>query len=68
MTIKEHAPKSALKANGKLDTNDPLNAWDGSYVEEVIEDKTTYNIVFPDGMEPKVVTITFTISNWAYAE
>lgn len=68
MTVKEHAPKSALKANGKLDTNDPLNAWDGSYVEEVIEDKTTYNIVFPDGMEPKVVTITFTISNWAYAE
>ncbi|MBQ2953403.1 MAG: cellulase family glycosylhydrolase [Clostridia bacterium] len=68
MTIKEHAPKSALKANGKLDTNDPLNAWDGSYVEEVVEDKTTYNVIFPDGMEPKVVTITFTITNWQYAE
>lgn len=68
MTVKEHAPKSALKANGKLDTNDPLNAWDGSYVEEVVEDKTTYNVIFPDGMEPRVVTITFTISNWAYAE
>lgn len=68
MTVKEHAPKSALKANGKLDTNDPLNAWDGSYVEGVVENKTTYNVEFPNGMEPKVVTITFTISNWAYAE
>lgn len=68
MTVKEHAPKSALKANGKLDTNDPLNAWDGSYVEGVVENKTTYNVEFPDGMKPQVITITFTISNWAYAE
>ena len=68
MTVTEHAPKSAIKPNGKLDTNDPLNAWDGSYVEEVIEDKTTYNVVFPDGMQPQVITITFTISNWQYAE
>ena len=68
MTVKEHAPKSALKANGKLDTNDPLNAWDGSYVEGVVENKTTYNVEFPDGMKPHVITITFTISNWAYAE
>ncbi len=68
MTVKEHAPKSALKANGKLDTNDPLNAWDGSYVEGVVENKTTYNVEFPDGMQPQVITITFTISNWAYAE
>lgn len=68
MTIKEHAPKSALKANGKLDTNDPLNAWDGSYVEGVVENKKTYNVEFPNGMQPKVITITFTISNWAYAE
>jgi len=68
MTVKEHAPKSALKANGKLDTNDPLNAWDGSYVEGVVENKETFNVEFPDGMKPQVVTITFTISNWAYAE
>ncbi len=68
MTVKEHAPKSALKPNGKLDTNDPLNAWDGSYVEGITEDKTTFNVVFPDGMKPKTVTITFTISNWQYAE
>ncbi len=68
MTITPHEPKSAIKANGKLDTNDPLNAWDGSYVEEVVEDKTTFNVIFPDGMEPKVITITFTISNWQYAE
>lgn len=68
MTVKEHAPKSALKANGKLDTNDPLNAWDGSYVEGVVENKETYNVEFPNGMQPQVITITFTISNWAYAE
>lgn len=68
MTVKEHAPKSALKANGKLDTNDPLNAWDGSYVEGVVENKETFNVEFPNGMKPQVITITFTISNWAYAE
>ncbi|MBQ7848313.1 MAG: cellulase family glycosylhydrolase [Clostridia bacterium] len=68
MTVKEHAPKSALKANGKLDTNDPLNAWDGSYIEEVVENKETFNVEFQGGLEPQVVTITFTISNWAYAE
>ncbi len=68
MTVKEHAPKSAIKPNGKFDTNDPLNAWDGSYVEGVIEDKTTFNVVFPNDMKPQVVEITFTISNWQYAE
>ncbi len=68
MTVKPHEPKSALKANGKLDTNDPLNAWDGSYVEGVVENKTTFNVEFPDGMRPQVITIVFTISNWAYAE
>ncbi len=68
MTVKEHAPKSALKASGKLDTNDPLNAWDGSYVEGVVEDRTTFNVVFPNGMKPRVIEITFTISNWQYAD
>ena len=68
MTVKAHEPKSALKANGKLDTNDPLNAWDGSYIEEVVENKETFNVEFQGGLEPQVVTITFTISNWAYAE
>lgn len=68
MTIKEHAPKSAIKANGKLDTNDPLNCWDGSVVEGVVEDKTAYNLIYPNNMQPTSITITFTISNWAYAE
>lgn len=67
MPITEHAPKSAIKANGKLDTNDPLNCWDGSVVPTVTASED-YNLIFPDGMEPKTVSITFTISNWKYAE
>ncbi|MBQ3156700.1 MAG: cellulase family glycosylhydrolase [Clostridia bacterium] len=67
MPISEHAAKSAIKANGKLDTNDPLNCWDGSVVPTVTASKD-YNLIYPDGMTPKTVEITFTISNWAYAE
>ncbi len=67
MPISEHAPKSAIKANGKFDTNDPLNCWDGSVVPTVGASED-YNLIFPDGMEPKTVSITFTISNWQYAE
>ena len=63
MAINEHAPKSALKASGKFDTNDPLNAWDGSVSPDV-----TYtgdkNIVFTNNDKPRSIQITFTLSDW----
>lgn len=68
LIIREHEPKSALKATGILDTNDPLNCWDGSVAEGVIDDKETFNLIYPEGMQPTRITITFTISNWQMAE
>lgn len=66
MPLREHAPKSALKANGKLDTNDPLNAWDGSVTDMVtVKD---YVLIFPIDDAPMTISITFTISNFAYSE
>ena len=66
MPLKEHDPKSALKANGKLDTNDPLNAWDGSVTDMVTA--KDYVLTFPIDDAPMTISITFTISNFAYNE
>ena len=65
MTISEHAPKSALKTSGKLDTNDPINAWDGSVTPEV-EASPEKVITFVNHPKPRMISITFTLSNWQY--
>ncbi len=65
MTINDHAPKSALKASGKLDTNDPINAWDGSVTPDV-EASPDKVITFVNNPKPRTITITFTLSNWQY--
>lgn len=59
-------PKSALKASGILDTNDPINSWDGSVIEEVSVDNHVLNFT---GLEnPQHIEVTFTISNLVFAE
>lgn len=59
-------PKSAIKASGILDTNDPINSWDGSAIEEVTVDNHVLNFV---GLEnPQKVEVTFTISNLVFEE
>lgn len=59
-------PKSAIKASGILDTNDPINSWDGSVIEEVTVDNHVLNFV---GLEnPRKVEVTFTISNLVFEE
>lgn len=64
LTIKNNDFKSALKSSGIFDTNDPINSWDGSVVEEVEID---HNAVLFTGMtNPKKISITFTLQNIAF--
>ena len=57
--------KSAIKASGIFDTNDPFNSWDGSAVEEVTVSSYVLNILMDN---PQSVTVTFTISGLEFAE
>lgn len=66
MTITQEAPKSALKASGIFDTNDPFNSWDGSQVKEVQVSNHVLNIGCPT--TPTEVTVTFTLSNMVFVE
>lgn len=59
-------PKSALKASGIFDTNDPLNSWDGSVVEEVEVHNHVLNFLTLEN--PQKVEVTFTISNLVFEE
>lgn len=67
LTLTNSEFKSALKTNGIFDTNDPLNAWDGSAVEEVIVDTENHvlNIAVED---PVTITVTFTIEGLTFAD
>lgn len=48
-----------------FDTGNPLNAWDGSVVEDKITtDKENYNITFNDIAEPTQIEVTFTLSGF----
>lgn len=67
LTMTNQEFKSALKATGIFDTNDPLNAWDGSSVAEVIVDEENHvlNINVDD---PVSITVTFTVQGLKFAE
>ena len=67
MVINDHEPKSALKKSGKLDTNDPINAWDGSVTPDVTV-TGDHVIEFTNNPAPRTIQITFTLSNWAFGE
>lgn len=59
-------PKSAIKASGILDTNDPINSWDGSVIEEVSVNNHVLNF---EGLDnPQHIEVTFTISNLVFEE
>ncbi len=60
------APRTALKASGILDTNDPINAWDGSVIEEVTVNNHVLN--FSEADHPQRVEVTFTLSNLVFEE
>lgn len=66
LTITQEEPKSALKSSGILDTNDPLNSWDGSQVEEV---SVVNHVLNMEGIEnPQVISVTFTLSDVVFSE
>lgn len=65
LTITNSDFKSAIKASGIFDTNDPFNSWDGSAVEEVTVSSYVLNILMDN---PQSVTVTFTITGLEFAE
>ncbi len=67
LTLTNSEFKSALKASGIFDTNDPMNAWDGSAVEEVTVD-TENHVLNINVDDPVTVTVTFTIQGLTFAE
>lgn len=64
MTITKTEPKAAIKNTGIFDTNDPINAWNGSAVEEVNWIEKVIN--FTNVENPKRIEVTFTISNLVF--
>lgn len=64
--ITQDAPKSALKTSGILDTNDPINSWDGSVIEEVTV--SNYVLNFSEHENPQKIELTFTLSNLVFDE
>ncbi|MBQ7954954.1 MAG: cellulase family glycosylhydrolase [Lachnospiraceae bacterium] len=60
------APKSAIKASGIFDTNDPINSWDGSVIEEVFVNNHVLN--FTELPNPQKIEVTFTLSNLVFEE
>lgn len=67
LTITNGELKNALKSSGIFDTNDPINSWDGSAVEEIVWDKTKH-VVSINMEKPQKITITFTIQGLEFAE
>lgn len=66
LTVTQTEPKTALKAGDRFDTNDPVNAWDGSSVAEAAAED--YVISFEGNPEPQSITVTFTLSNFVLAK
>lgn len=65
LTITQQEPKSALKDPGIFDTNDPINSWDGSVVEEV-RANSDHVLNFTEIKKAKKVEVTFTLSNMQF--
>lgn len=64
MTINQTEPKSALKSSGIFDTNDPINSWDGSSIDEVQCSGNVAN--FSTVENPTKIEVTFTLSNMKF--
>ena len=66
LTVTMDAPKAAFKTNGVFDTNDPINSWDGSCVEEAVAAEHVANFTTVD--DPVKVTVVFTLSNFKWGK
>lgn len=66
LTVNMTEPKSALKSSGIFDTNEPINAWDGSFVDEVAVEEFVLN--FTTLTNPTTISVKFTLSDVAFTE
>lgn len=64
LTLKNNDYKSALKDSGIFDTNDPINAWDGSAIEEI--SMSNHAINFTTAEPPKKIEVTFTLDHMCF--
>ena len=68
LTITMTEPKNGIKTSGIFDTNDPINSWDGSAVEEVVWDQENHVVSIDGVTNPQKIEVTFTLSNLVFAE
>lgn len=67
LTITNGEAKSGIKTSGIFDTNDPINAWDGSAVAEVeVVDEEAHVINLTTGDNPQKIEVTFTLSETVF--
>lgn len=64
LTLTKTGFKSALKDSGIFDTNDPVNAWDGSVVSEV--KVSNYAASFQGITKPTRIVVVFTLSDFCF--
>lgn len=64
LALKNNDYKSALKDSGIFDTNDPINAWDGSAIEEISVSNNAAS--FSTVTSPKKITVSFTLNNMCF--
>lgn len=65
LTVTQEAPKSAFKSTGIFDTNDPVNAWDGSQVAEVVAG-SDHVANFTTVKNPTAIKVVFTLSDMVW--
>ena len=60
--------KNLLKASGQLDSNDPINAWDGCVVkdENVAINSSDHVVSFKNIDNPTKISVTFTIKDMKF--
>ncbi len=69
LTINKTEAKNAIKDSGIFDTNDPINFWDGSAVDEVeYYDEAAHSGLITSGDNPQKIEVTFTLSNLKFVE
>lgn len=65
-SMDEDGFKNLLKENGQLDSNDPINGWDGCAVEEVNVNSSKHSVSFKGIDNPTKISVTFTIKDMKF--
>ena len=65
-SMDEDGFKNLLKESGQLDSNDPINGWDGCAVEEVTIDSNKHSVKFNGIDNPTKISLTFTIKGMKF--